>query len=190
MNCPKCGYARKSVEPVPATQCPSCGVYYAKFVEPALPASRPVIYTEARSSWGIGRILAAGTLVAGIAYAASMPASDWLRFSSGPPGRSYELPGPDGRGKLRDVDFSRARIYMYSTTTCVYCAELRRTFEANAVPFTEYFIDTDPARHAEFVGKIQFAGIRGGVGTPSLEVNGLFMPNNPPIEDIIRQARS
>ena len=148
---------------------------------------------EPASRWGLGRLLFTGALVAGIGYAAiSVPASQWLRLLPGSTDaqdlRKYELPGLDGKGRLRDMDFSRARIYTYSATTCVYCAELRRTFEANGIPFTENFVDTDPSRAQELAAKVAFAGIRGGVGTPSLEVNGVFMPNNPPIEAIVRQA--
>lgn len=192
MKCPKCGYERKAKESVPATQCPSCGIYYAKFAGPMPPPTRAtyVPAPEPQGTGFIGKLLFAGVLVAGIAYvAASMPAGLWMRLLPGAQaGKNYELPGPGGRGKLRDVDFSRSRIVMYSLTTCIYCAELRHIFEANKVPFTEYFIDTDQARYREMFGKLQAMGFGGGVGTPTLEVNGRMMPNNPPIEDIIKQA--
>lgn len=190
MDCPKCGYTRKSKESVPETRCPSCGVYYAKVVETVIPVTRGAFIPdpEERSSWGIGRFLALAAVVAGIA--AFMPAESLLRAVwKATATDNGELRGPDGR-QLRDMDFSRASIVMYSLTTCTYCARLRRTFEANRIPFTEHFVDTDPAKNDEMFRKLQAAGHNGGVGTPTLEVNGRMMPNNPPVADIIRQALS
>jgi len=188
MNCPKCGYTRKPKETVPDTQCPSCGIYYAKFVEPLTQAKRPYIPApEPQGTWGIGRIVFAAAIVGGIA--AFVPVGTlFSTLSDTPAASNYELPGPGGRGKLSEADFSRTRIVMYSLTTCGYCTELRHIFEANKVPFTEYFIDTDQARQDEMFAKLQATGFSGGVGTPTLEVNGRMMPNNPPIEQILKQA--
>jgi glutaredoxin len=189
MNCPKCGYTRKSREPAPDTQCPSCGVYYAKVVESAVPVSRGIVpVPEARGFWSLGKILVTVAVVAGVASFAS---SDGLRrvLLKANAGGSSEVRDQDGR-RLRDLDFSKASIVMYSLTTCTYCAALRRTFEANNVPFTEYFVDTDRGRNEEMFRKLQASGFNGGVGTPTLEVNGRMMPNNPPLADIIRQART
>ena len=95
---------------------------------------------------------------------------------------------PEGRVALSKLDFTGARITMYSLTTCVYCKALRETFEANGVPFREHFVDEDQARMNEMVAKLQAIGHQGGVGTPTLEVNGRMMPNNPSLEDIVREA--
>lgn len=190
MNCPKCGYTRKPRETTPDTQCPACGVYYAKVVETYVPPVRTTVlpFPEERRSWGIGKVLVAVAVVAGIAGFVSKDGLRHALLSADATGSS-EVRGPDGR-KLRDMDFSKASIVMYSLTTCSYCAQLRHTFEANNVPFTEYFVDTDPPKQEELFRKLQAAGHRGGVGTPTLEVNGRMMPNNPPLEDIVRQAQS
>ena len=188
MNCPKCGYTRKAKETVPETQCPSCGIYYAKFVEP-LKQTRPYIPApEPKGRWGIGTFVFVAAVAGGIA--AYAPLGRLIgALPDAPSARNYELPGPGGRGKLSEADFSRTRIVMYSLTTCGYCTELRHVFEANKVPFTEYFIDTDQARQDEMFAKLQASGLRGGgVGTPTLEVNGMMMPNNPPIDQILKQA--
>ena len=69
MDCPKCGYTRKPKEAVPDTQCPSCGVYYAKVVETVGPVVRTTVlpFPEERRSWGMGKVLVTVTIVAGLA---------------------------------------------------------------------------------------------------------------------------
>src|SRR5690349_15702530 len=39
--CPKCGYARKAADAVPAWQCPSCGIAYNKFRPDDSPGQSP-----------------------------------------------------------------------------------------------------------------------------------------------------
>lgn len=193
MDCPKCGYARRASETAPENQCPSCGVYYAKIPEPVWQTVRtgPLIEAEPRRSWGLGKALLFALFATGAGAALFTPMGrGLLAVLKGPTLANYELRSPDGRHKLSEMDFSRAYIVMYSLTTCGYCAELRRTFEANHVPFHEYFIDTDQSRREELFSKLEFIGFKGGVGTPTLEVNGRMMPNNPPVEDIIKQALS
>ena len=114
----------------------------------------------------------------------------WLEGAeaSGSAGMAMTVSTPEGRVALDKLDFSRARITMYSLTTCVYCKALRETFDANGVPYREYFVDEDPSRMDEMVAKLQAIGFQGGVGTPTLEVNGRMMPNNPPLEEIVREA--
>jgi len=100
-----------------------------------------------------------------------------------------ELYAPDGRTLVRDLDMRDVRITMYSLTTCGYCTQLRHVFEANNIPFREVFLDTDQARLQELTAKLQQAGIMGGaIGTPTLEVNGKMMPNNPPLAEILREV--
>ena len=188
MNCPKCGYTRKLKETVPEGQCPSCGIYYAKVNTTASPASGPgkMVPAQAGNSWKFAMVLVAAAAVAGLV--AVSPASQWLRGTPAGRDASSAQAMPT---RLRDVDFSRARIVMYSLTDCEYCAELRHKFEDNRVPFTEYFIDTEPQRQNELTQKLQAAGFSGGAfGTPTLEVNGKMMPNNPPVEEIIKQVMS
>lgn len=184
MNCPKCGYARKLNESAPDTQCPACGVYYAKVSSAQAPLPRPglVLYAEPKRYGGtIFKGLLAVAVAAAVVTLA--PVLSGLRPQSA---RADHVSGVPGEFKGRD--FSNARIVMYSLTTCGYCVELRHKFEANGIPFVEHFVDTDPARMEELMGKLQAARHQGGVGTPTLEVNGTMMPNNPPLEAILRQA--
>lgn len=187
IRCPKCDYVRKAKETVPETQCPACGVYYAKVAERPVAASalkNTVVYSDPGRSWSIGKTVALVAVLAGVYFLA--PLQGLLRAPLG--GAMEDLRGPGGK-KLSELDFSRSRIVMYSLTTCVYCQALRRKFEANGIPFKEYFLDTDPPRQEEMFSKLQVSGFQGGgVGTPTLEVNGLMMPNNPPFDEIVKVA--
>jgi len=186
MICPKCGYKRKAKEAVGDDQCPSCGVYYAKVqnADPFLP--KAVIYAEPKRSFPFGKLLLA-VLVAGAAWA-SAPYLRWKSQDTESALRG-QLVAPDGRTLVRDLDLRPANITMYSLTTCVYCRELRHIFEANQVPFREYFVDADEARMKELFAKLEMAGYKGGgFGTPTLEVNGVMLPNNPPLEEILKTA--
>lgn len=188
MICPKCGYTRKAKETVPDTQCPSCGVFYAKVqtADPFLP--KPIVYAEKpRGGWA-GKLILAGVAAAALAFGAPHAMRLSAKLSQDP-SRPETLVAPDGRTPLREVDFSSARITMYSLTTCVYCKQLRHIFEANGIPFREVFVDENPARMEELVAKLTASGFQGGgIGTPTLEVNGRMMPNNPPLDDIVAQA--
>jgi glutaredoxin len=184
MNCPKCGYARKLKETAPEGQCPSCGIYYAKFNSAPRPA--PAARAAERSDAGGSLKVIIGVLVV-VGLLSIIPAPAWLRSTTG----ADEISGDAPRRKVSEMDFSKAQIVMYSLTTCGYCVSLRRTFEANNIPFTEYFLDADQASMEELTRKLNAAGFRGGgIGTPTLEVNGKMMPNNPPFEEILKQARS
>jgi glutaredoxin len=187
MECPKCGYKRKSKETVSADQCPSCGVYYAKVPNPEFPQARQaIVYTQKKSS-SLGTVmlcvaaLAAGVFVVPKLWMKLLPAE--ITAAGG------ALYAPDGRTLVRDLDMRDVRITMYSLTTCGYCTQLRHVFEANNIPFREVFLDTDQARLQELTAKLQAAGIMGGgIGTPTLEVNGKMMPNNPPLAEIVREV--
>ena len=76
-------------------------------------------------------------------------------------------------------------VIMYSLTTCGYCAEKRAALNNAGIPFTEYFLDQDQSKMQELSGKLAAANIHaGGVGTPSFEVNGELLLNNPDMEEI------
>lgn len=85
-------------------------------------------------------------------------------------------------------DASRDRIEMFSLSTCGYCAEKRRLFERMGVRYTEYIIDTDPAAEARLEQRMRSAGLSASnaLGTPIIDVNGTFLPNNPDLEEIAR----
>jgi glutaredoxin len=160
MKCPKCGYVRKMGEAAPGWQCPSCGIAYAKTGEVA--RSR-----ASREPGGSGRFTAAAFILAAVFMA-------WVLI-------------PGLRGGSEHKDLSGAQIVMYSLTTCGYCNEKRAQLRARGIPFTEHFIDTDVARQKELFEKLIAAGYRGGgVGTPTFEVNGRMLPNNPSLTTIIK----
>ena len=184
MNCPKCGYARKLKETAPEGQCPSCGIYYAKFDSAPRPAIAAVA-AEPSDAGGSLKVILGVIFVVGLLSV--IPAPAWLQSTTGADG----IPG-DARGaKVSQVDFSKAQVVMYSLTTCGHCVSMRRTLEANNIPFTEHFLDTDPASMEELSRKLNAAGVRGGgIGTPTLEVNGKLLLNNPPFEEVLKQARS
>jgi glutaredoxin len=183
MICPKCGYKRKAKETVPDGQCPSCGVFYSKVPNEMLP--RATITYQEPKPFPYGKVVMAAAVLAAGAWLAP-----YLRtIPGGPLSSTAELYAPDGRTRVRDLDMREVRITMYSLTTCVYCRELRRVFEANSIPFREVFIDTDQARMEELIARLKQAGITGGaIGTPTLDVNGRMMPNNPPLAEILREV--
>jgi glutaredoxin len=196
MQCPKCGYRRKPKETVADGQCPSCGVYYAK-LKPAdadafLP--KPIVYAEEKKSFPLFRITAVVAIAAAAWFIGPQYLLAKLAGAGGAGGGNAaalrgELLAPDGRTPVRDLDLRGVRIEMYSLTTCIYCRELRHVFEANGVPFREYFIDQDMARQQELFAKLQTAGFQGGgIGTPTLDVNGVMLPNNPSLDEILKAA--
>ncbi|KAA3655360.1 MAG: DUF805 domain-containing protein [Proteobacteria bacterium] len=84
---------------------------------------------------------------------------------------------------LRHYDPARDRIVMYSLTTCGYCDQKRAQFDALGVRYREVFIDTDRSAGEAMWAKLRAGGwTSGGVGTPTLEVNGVMLPNNPSLE--------
>jgi glutaredoxin len=84
-------------------------------------------------------------------------------------------------------EYPKSRVVMYSLTTCGYCRLLREELLKRRIVFEEYFIDTEPARWQELIDKLQRAGIRPGpVGTPTLEVNGVMLPNNPSMRTVLK----
>jgi glutaredoxin len=160
MKCPKCGYVRRMGEAAPGWQCPSCGIAYAKAGEGTHSRAR-------REPGGSGKF----TAVVFVLVAAFLA---WALI-------------PGLRGDTANKDFSGAQVVMYSLTTCVYCNEKRAQLRARGIPFTEYFIDTDAARQKELFEKLLVAGYRGGgIGTPTFEVNGKMLPNNPSLATIIK----
>ncbi|MNC86794.1 Glutaredoxin [compost metagenome] len=82
---------------------------------------------------------------------------------------------------------ANASVVMYSLTTCGYCNAKRAELRAAGIPFVEYFVDTDQERYTELTTKLRNAGYRGGgIGTPTFDVNGKMLLNNPSLETIIK----
>jgi glutaredoxin len=83
--------------------------------------------------------------------------------------------------------YRQTKVVMYSLTTCGYCKLMRHELQARNIPFVEYFLDTEPGRQAELGEKLRRAGFRpGAIGTPTLEVNGVMLPNNPSMSTVLK----
>jgi len=166
MKCPKCGYSRKLGETAPDWQCPSCGIAYAKS-DATLSEDRYARRPAASGGTWLGKILIV-VLVVAIGWALV----HGTRQESGP---------------ARQGDFANVGVVMYSLTTCGYCNQKRAQLNERGIPFVEYFIDKDPARQRELFEKLIKSGYRGGgIGTPTFEVNGTMLPNNPSLDTIIK----
>lgn len=165
MKCPKCGYTRKMGEIAPDWQCPSCGIAYAK-AGTSTATPRMTAGESAGGGGGLAKFLFVAALVVGA----------WIALPGLRPQSDMALP----------ADVSGASVVMYSLTTCPYCNQKRKQLRARGIPFTEYFVDREPARQQELFRKLEAAGYRGGaIGTPILEVNGKMLPNNPSMDTII-----
>ncbi len=78
-------------------------------------------------------------------------------------------------------------VIMYSLTTCGYCRTLRAELEEQGVDFTEVFIDKNRQARDDLTMKLQQAGFKAGrIGTPTLDVKGHMLVNNPPLSKILK----
>ena len=150
----------------PEWQCPSCGIAYAK-ADAARSGEGYVPRPAGSGGTWIGKVLLVVFTVA-IAWAL--------------------VPGTrQGPNPARQGDFANAGVVMYSLTTCGYCNQKRAELHAKGIPFVEYFIDKDQAAQRELFEKLMASGYRGGgIGTPTFEVNGKMLPNNPSLNTIIK----
>jgi uncharacterized membrane protein YhaH (DUF805 family)/glutaredoxin len=81
-------------------------------------------------------------------------------------------------------------VTMYSLTTCGYCTQKRKELKAEGIAFQEIFLDEDDAAGVALMRKLADQGYRdNGIGTPTLEVNGVLLPNNPDMSEIRRHLR-
>ena len=149
----------------PDWQCPSCGVAYAK-AEAVTVGDGGNRRTATPGGSLIGKFLLVAIVVA-IAWAV--------------------VPGTrTGPGPVSQASVANASIVMYSLTTCGYCNAKRAELKARGIPFVEYFLDKEPDRQRELFEKLIVAGYRGGgIGTPTFEVNGKMLPNNPSLDTIL-----
>jgi len=87
-------------------------------------------------------------------------------------------------------DYRKPLIVMYSLTTCGYCTLMRRNLLTKDIPFIEYFVDKEPMRETELRGKLERAGLSSrNFGTPTLEVNGIMLPNNPSMKTVLKHLQ-
>ncbi len=72
------------------------------------------------------------------------------------------------------------QLIMYSQTTCGYCKLKVKQLNKENIAFIEYFIDEDSHRRDELFMKLEKSGYPSrSIGTPSFDVHGIMLPNNP-----------
>lgn len=90
------------------------------------------------------------------------------------------------RGRpIGELEQRHAQVIMYSLTTCGYCVLKAKELHKENIDFIEYYIDENQELEQELNNKMAEAGYKPrAFGTPVLDVNGMMLPDNPPIEKI------
>lgn len=92
---------------------------------------------------------------------------------------------------IDDYDPKSNTVIMYSLTTCGYCEAKRRELDGMGIRYTELFIDGPGNAQEQLSARLEQAGMpRQSYGTPILDVNGVMLPNNPPMEEIVQHLRA
>jgi glutaredoxin len=172
-TCPKCHHKRTAADyGVPDWQCPGCGIAYAKYVDGAPPpAPRTLESSQASSGWivpvagvllltsvaafgyyayhshikprpmpvEVSEARAPSTFVEGPRLEASNPAF-YGTMESGAPVLRMTPETAAGLSKTA----SSARVVMFATSWCPYCAKARELFKKKGVRFTELDIERNP----------------------------------------------
>jgi glutaredoxin len=183
MRCPKCSYERKKTDTAPDWQCPACGVVYEKFQNEQFRAQATM---RASSGYAPRRERPAGSFFKSLLWIGAAAVFAWFWYddirqsvTGRKPAQAVSIAATPYTGK--------PYVVMYSLTTCGHCVNMRAELQSRGIPFREHFLDQDGAKLQELAEKMQAAGFRGGgIGTPTLEVNGKILPNNPPIKDVLR----
>lgn len=90
----------------------------------------------------------------------------------------YQGDGQSQKGYQYGEDHNK--VIMYSLTTCGYCKQKVRQLKQENIAFTEYFIDTNPQRRQELYSKLDRAAYPSrNIGTPTFDVHGTLLTNNP-----------
>lgn len=168
VTCPKCRHVRQADAAVPAWQCPSCGVAYAKASEAEAPPLRQTGWApseRSRSADGLpwGKLFLGAVVLAGA----------WAWFQ----GRPVMSSGPD-MARLA-ASTGPGDVVMYTTTTCPYCKQAAAWMRQNGFAFTDCNTDTDAACARTFQSY-------GGNGVPYLVVKGYHMKNGFDSDEFLR----
>lgn len=112
----------------------------------------------------------------------------------GPMLGAFGMPGLEAAGEpftgIEDYDPENNVVVMYSLTTCGYCAQKRRELNEMGIRYTELFLDEDADAQAQLEARLDEARLpRQSYGTPIFDVNGIVLPNNPPMAQIVRHLR-
>ena len=164
-SCPKCAYTRTKADvKVPDWQCPKCGIAYAKFEQQqvadweAKRASPPAAAPAARESSSglktVAWVVAAVALGVFLAPYGS-PKSGFLRTMLDGGGERATTPGPSGgpppealilsaEAQSGLAQLTPAKVVLFSTAWCGYCAKVKRLLEKQGVRYTEIDLERDP----------------------------------------------
>jgi len=185
IRCPKCGHPRQPEATVPDTECPACGVIYAKAqAAPAPREHRPIIYADrpARGGAGLGTWLLLAALVAGGALLAQRKL-----HASHTPDAVAGADDIDPEASAIPTDALRAfaarvqarDVVMYSTTECVYCGQAKGWLAQNGFAFTECNMSVERRCEDEYRAY-------GANGTPFLLVRGQQMREGFDVHQFLR----
>jgi glutaredoxin len=179
VTCPKCGHVRRPDAAVPDSECPACGVIYAKAQpRPQAQEARPIVYADkpARQGGLVKWLLVAGV----VGYGAWMGHRHFQRpHDEREEARQEQAVAageidPDADAIPSDAlrafagRVKASEVVMYSTTECVYCGQAKGWLAENGFAFTECNMSVEQHCVDEF--RIYRAS-----GTPFLVVRGQQM---------------
>lgn len=155
-----------------------------------LPGNKQDNYGEApRAASGLGTLAAIAAMAISFSVASGIIGSELKSLAKNGFGRS----APDVSTAPTDSSrryASTNEVTMYSLTTCGFCVQKRRELEEEGIPFREVFLDNDNDVADEMMRKLTTQGFSvARVGTPTLDVNGVMLPNNPDLAEIRRYLR-
>jgi glutaredoxin len=170
-TCPKCSYVRKEADAkVPEWQCPSCGIAYAKFAEPApAPSLTRSIVIERPSAPPISAkalfFILAGLAAAGWAgYERILKPKAAAEAAFEGEGAVLEVNKPGFYGTLENgqavlrmkpdmlaglQQIAPGKVVMFATNWCPYCSKAREVLAQKGVRYTEVNVEMD-GRAAEY----------------------------------------
>jgi len=143
-RCPKCKYIRtQEDEGIPAWQCPSCGVAYAKFEDAPLGVQPKQGYDPQtthhenlkQTSGGLGAgtiALVAFVFIAIVVYAVTKPSTEQIRQT------------------VASVSEGDSDVVLYSTQRCGYCRQARALLAYHKVDYVEKDVEVSLRAQEEF----------------------------------------
>jgi glutaredoxin len=174
--CPKCAYLRKPDDTAPEWECPACGVVYAKFIASADAGAEKPLWQQRQERLTIEKsaapalpfnVKAAVWIVAGVLsvvyFAYERISSPTVETAGGRNGfpdtppemaslQAQAVPRLKPESSARLAKLSSAKVVMFSTSWCPYCAKAREFFQQNGVTYVELDVERDAAA-AEFQRK-------------------------------------
>lgn len=162
MQCSACGYLRKRLDPLPDTHCPECGAAYSGeqwLARPPLRGTYAHSRAETRPTPRSSVALVPGLVfvVLGILVLYFMFAPD--KDATVTPQRLTGVITQSGS----QAGMTQPKVVMYATSWCPYCAKARAFFKRHGIAYTEYDVEREPDRDAQYKAM-------GGHGVPFIVV--------------------